>query len=322
MSVEEWDGTVQARESTGQCKGVFFATFGQRHMFKRCEEAADELCKLCTGMRDKARKNGVECVTIEGQEEYEIVHKALFTRPGVVAAMTYWAEESEKMKKGGKMHKAFPYFSAQQAVELLMLNTGVIFANGGKSGRVYKRSQVIVKAQDLYLRENMENMLLILGREKKKKFEQRFARLVKIGKSIHEQMLSANAESDMPEVGALQVSDIVREELCRAARWTEKGTRPPKFLSNQVKRLVDWATESRRENKVAKSGGESTAQSPSTSPPSSVSSSPSSPVRQPVLKGKAGVKKALTFRKVREMEAVKPNENGSGRKRSAYLQKV
>ena len=311
MSVEEWDDTVKTRESTGQCKGVFFSTFGQRHMFRRCEEAADELCKLCKGMRDKARKDGVGCVTIEGQEEYEVVHKALFTRPGVVAAMTFWAEESEKMKKEGKMNKGFPYFTAQQAVELLMLTTGVIFANGGRSGRVYKRSQVIVRAQDLYLRESMQNVLLILGREKKKKFEQRFARLVKLGRTIHQQMLSAHEESDMPEVGALQVSDIVREELCRAARWAEQGTRPPKFLSNQVKRLMDWASERKRANKVAKTSGESAAQSPSTSPPSSVSSSPSSPIRQPVSKSRAGVKKALTFRRVRETEAVKPEEHGS-----------
>ena len=302
----------QNGESQGQCKGIFFSTFGQRHMFRRCEEAAEELCQLCKGMRDKTRDDDVECVTIEGQEAYEVVHKALFTRAGVVATragvvagMTYWDKESEKMTKEVKMPKSFSYFTAQQAVELLILSTGVIFANGGKSGRVYKRSQVIVHQQDVYLRENLENMLIILGREKKKKFEQRFTRVVKIGALIHKQMLSANANSGMPEVGALHTSDVVREELCRAARWTEKGTRAPKFLSKPVKQLVDWAVSRRRKSKGTKSDGNFTAQSTSTSPPSSVSSSPSSPSREPMQKSRAGVKQSLTFRRVVDEKASK-----------------
>ena len=298
MLVAEWDKTVKARKSTGQCKRIFFSTFGQRHMFRRCEEAAEELCHLCRGMREKARKDGVESVSIAEQEEYAVVHKALFTRPGVVAGMTYWETETENIKSKGGVHKLFPFFTAQQMVQMLMLDTGVIFENGGKSGRVYKRSQMIVQAQDMYLRECMENVMLILRKEKKKQFEQRLARLVKIGMLIHEQMLQASADSEMSEVGALQTSDVVRDELCRAARWTEQGTRAPKYLSVQVKQLVDWATARKRSEKGAKSEGELSMHSPSTSPPSSVSSSPSSPQREPIPTRKTGAKKPLVFRRV------------------------
>ena len=151
MSVEEWDKTVKARKVSGQCKGVFFSTFGQRHMFRRCEAAAEELCALCCDMREKARKDGVENVSIEGQEAYEVVHKALFTRAGVVAAMTYWDSDSERLKLEGGVDKAFPFFTAQQMVQMLMLETGVIFENGGKSGRVYKRSQMHCGARSRYV---------------------------------------------------------------------------------------------------------------------------------------------------------------------------
>ena len=308
LAIEEWDKVVKARETTGQCKGIFFSTFGQKHMFRRCEEEAVELCSLCDGMREKARKDGIDTVSIEGQEAYEVVNKALFTRAGVVAAMTYWEKQGETIKKEGKVHKLFPFFTAQHVVQLLMMKTGVIFGNGGKGGRVYKRSRVIVEAQDRYVKECMGYMLTILRKEKKKQFEQRLARVVKIARVIHDEMLAANVGSDMQEVGAIQTSDVVREELCRAAKWTMKGTKAPRFLSVNVKQLSDWAAKRKKsEGTGSKSEVESSVHSPSTSPPASVSSSPSSPqlrTRTPMAASRA--KKPLVMRKV---EAEEGHEN-------------
>ena len=300
LAVEEWDRTVKARETTGQCKGIFFSTFGQRQMFRRCEVAAKELCSLCGSMRETARKGGIGTVSIEGQEEYEVVNKALFTRAGVVSAMTYWEQQSEKIKTEEKVHKLYPFFTAQQVVQLLMMRTGVIFDNGGKGGRVYKRSRIVVEAQDRYLRECMGYMLEILRKEKKKQFEQRFARVVKIAKLIHEEMMAANVGSEMPEVGAIQTSDVVREELCRAAKWTKKGTRAPKFLSGNVTQLSEWMKKRRLSAGTgSKSELESSIHSPSTSPPASVSSSPTSPQQRTRNPAKASrPKKPLVMHKV------------------------
>ena len=300
MIAAEWDKIVGARESTGQCKGIFFSTFGQRHMFRRCEVAADDMCSVCTDMREKARKAGLDVVSIEGQEAYEVVNKALFTRAGVVAAMTFWDKQSETIKEEKGVNKSYPFFTAQEVVQLLMMQTGVIFENGGKGGRVYKRSRAVVEAQDRYLHECMTYILTILKKEKKKQFKQRFERLVKIGKVIHDEMLSANVGSDMSEVGAIQTSDVVREELCRAAKWAVKGTRPPKFLSNNVKQLADWAQKRSGAEVSAKSEGEASVHSPSTSPPASVSSSPSSPHQRAraATGARAGAKKPLALRKV------------------------
>ena len=300
LAVEEWDRVVKARETTGQCKGIFFSTFGQRHMFRRCEAAAKELCSLCKSMREIARKEGIGTVSIEGQDEYEVVNKALFTRAGVVSAMTYWEKQSEKIKTEGKVHKLYPFFTAQQVVQLLMMTTGVIFENGGKGGRVYKRSRIVVEAQDRYVKECMGYMLQILCKEKKKQFEQRFARVVKIAKLIHGEMIVANVGSEMPEVGAVQTSDVVREELCRAAKWTAKGTRAPKFLSNNVTQLSDWAKKRRMSaGTETKSEMESSVHSPSTSPPASVSSSPTSPPKRVRTPAKAlRPRKPLVMHKV------------------------
>ena len=176
LAVDDWDSAVRGREKTGQCKGIFFSTFHQKHMFRRCEEAAEELCSLCRGMREKVRKESLDIISIEGQEAYEVVNKALFTRAGVVSAMTYWEKESAKVRNDEDVNKSYPFFSAQQMMQLLMMQTGVIFENGGKGGRVYKRSRIVVEAQDRYLRECMENVLVILKREKKKQFDQRLTR--------------------------------------------------------------------------------------------------------------------------------------------------
>ena len=89
----------------------------------------------------------------------------------------------------------------------------------------------------------MENSLIILQFEGKKKFKQRFFKLVKAAEYIHNEMLDANVRSDMFLVGAIQKPDIVREELARAARESERTKKVTKVFSTHVKRLCEWASQ-------------------------------------------------------------------------------
>ena len=243
MPLHEWDRVTKGRESNGQCKGFFFTSFGQKNSFRRCEAVAEELCGLCKNMRENARKSGMDVVTAKSQPEYEVQQKALCTRPGVTACSRWWEEQSNQMKKELKLKKDYPFFSAQEMITMLMIDAKVIFANGGKGGRVYKRSAVIVEAQDKYLRECMESALIILKYETKKQFKKRLGRLVLVAGKVEEQMLDANVGSDTFQVGAIQTPDIVREELTRAARISERTEKAALHFSVHVKRLIDWAVE-------------------------------------------------------------------------------
>jgi len=209
MAVKEWDETVGAREESEQCRGVFFTSFGFKHSLRRCEAVAKEkgMCGLCKRMREEAEKKGSDVVTVEGQKEYEIIKKALFKREGVMECMAFWDNESQKLKKECKLEKDYPYFSAQEMVSLLMVQAGVIFHDGGKGGRMYRRSAIVVQAQDEYLKEGMESCLMILRYENKKKFSKRFGNMMVVAKKVHEQMLEANVGADMVEVGAIQAPD-------------------------------------------------------------------------------------------------------------------
>ena len=282
MTLQEWDRAVKGRERNGQCKGFFFTSFGQKNSFRRCEAVAEELCGLCKNMRENARKSGTDVVTVKNQQEYEVMQKALCTRPGVTACSRLWEEKSEKTRKEGKVGKGYPYFSAQEMIELLMIEAKVIFANGGKGGRVYKRSAVVVDAQDKYLRECMESALIILKYENKKQFKKRVRRLVVVASKIEEHMLEANVGADMFQVGAIQVPDVVREELTRAARVSERTEKEALIFSVHVKRLIDWAV----------SRGETT--TPIESPDGTVASSG----EQRKEKKLAGKKPELTMMKV------------------------
>ena len=90
----------------GQCKGIFFTSFCTKNSFRRCGKVAksnQHICELCKRMRDKARKSGLDFVSCEGHPEYNIVQKALFTRPGVMACRTFWKTEAKEIKKKHKM---------------------------------------------------------------------------------------------------------------------------------------------------------------------------------------------------------------------------
>ena len=244
MLAKKWDKVVNARGDEGeQCKGIFFTSFGGKNIFRRCEEVAEAegVCSLCKSMREASDKKGSGMVTVEGQQEYAINEKSLFRRQGVLKSIKFWDEESQKAKKEGILAKDYPYFSAQEIVSLLMVQAGVIFKDGGKGGRRYKRSEIVVKAQDEYLRKAMESCLIILKYENKKKFEKRFADMMVVAEKVHQQMLEANVGAEMAQVGAIQAPDIVRDELTRAARISEQEKKRTKMFSGHARRLAEWA---------------------------------------------------------------------------------
>ena len=149
MAVEEWDRIVKGREENGQCKGVFFTSFSGKNNFRRCEvlvAAKEDVCELCKRMRGQADAKGL--VSVAGQPEYEIVHKSLFKRPGVMACVAFWKEEAEMRKAKYNLKREYPFFSANEMISWLMVDGGVIFKNGGKGGRAYRRSAVVVREQD------------------------------------------------------------------------------------------------------------------------------------------------------------------------------
>ena len=241
-----WGEIVSKRETTGQCKGIFFTSFRMSNKFRRCEEMAEagqDVCSLCKRMRKRAEEKSENFVSCAGQPEYEIIGKSLFTRVGVKECVVLWKEKAKEMQQEHKLQKDFPFYSAQGIISWLMLDGGAIFKNGGKGGRTYKRSAVMVHAQNAYLRECMENSLIILQFEGKKKFKQRFFKLAKAAEYVHKEMLHANVGSEMMSVGAIQKPDIVREELARAAMESKRTKKATKVFSTHVKRLCEWAAQ-------------------------------------------------------------------------------
>ena len=89
----------------------------------------------------------------------------------------------------------------------------------------------------------MENVLTILRFESKQKIKKRMDKILPAAEKIHLQTLDANIGLDMFQVGAIQKTDIVREELTRAARVMARTENEAKIFSGQVKRLAEWAVE-------------------------------------------------------------------------------
>ena len=114
----------------------------------------------------------------------------------------------------------------------------------------------------------MQNSLIILRFEGKKRFKKRMNKLLTVAAEIHTQMLDANVGSDTLQVGSIQQPDVVREELTRAARVTDRTKKEARMISVHVKRLAEWARV-RSQMKQAEEG----IKSPTDSPTKSVSSS-------------------------------------------------
>ena len=270
MAVKKWDRSVKERKDNGQCKGIFFTSFQQTHSFRRCEavaKAGQEFCDLCKRMRETTRKSGLDFISGKGQPEYEIVKKSVFTRPGVVASMKWWNEKAKEMQEKEKLQKGFPFFSAQEMVSWLLVKGGVVFENGGKGGRPYRRSAVLVAAQDEYLRECMENCMIILRFGTKKKFKNRMEGIIEVADKIGKQMLEANVGGEMSQIGAIQKPDIVREELARAARVMAQTKKEAAAHSRGVNRLAKWAEERARKSQQRASPSATSISSSESSPP-------------------------------------------------------
>ena len=241
MPLAEWKKTVASREGAGRCKGIFFASFGRTHLFRRCDAATDDdLCALCDQMEKAAATSPEKTVSVKGLQAYEVISKSLFSREGVKAAMAFWKAESKAVVAGEKQRSGFPYFEAKKVVSMLMLDGGAVFPDGGRGGRTYKRSAIIVEAQDKYVRVCMAAMLSIVQVENRDRFLRRWKAVLKAAKEIHVQM-AAEAHRRGDALGALQAPDVIQEELVRAGTYAASSRKSAAFVSVRVKRLVQWA---------------------------------------------------------------------------------
>ena len=264
MSVAEWDRRAATRKKDQQCRGVFFSSFRQMHSFRRCDAFTTEgFCDQCSEIRKNARTNGLDLASVKGIAGYSIIAKALFTRSGVTAAMTFWDRESERRAGIEELHANYPFFRAQDVVKMLMVDGLVIAKNGGKGGRIYKRTKMVVQAQDDYLYTSMKHILTILEHETGKKFMKRWEKIVKAATRIHVQMAAAGEQTEMSGEGAIQAHDIILEELTRTAKQSEQMP-APKSLSTPVVRMLQWATSRERTARRSASATLSDSESPAT----------------------------------------------------------
>lgn len=304
MTVEFWDQETAKATGRGRCKGFFFASFRHNHFFRRCIAATDKnLCDLCAKIRETASSERESLISVEKIQEYAIVSKAVLSRPGTKENMEYWTRAGKEKRENFSLPAGYPYFSAQEMASMLLMDTKVIFPDGGKGGRVYKRSEMIVNAQDEFVRTCMNNILAILRFEDKKHFKQRWRLLKSVASKVHDQMLSAATCS--PAVGALQAPDIFQEELTRAAREAVSSGSKAKFTQPVVRELGDWASLQAATNESLSDGSiSSTAKTPQMSktpgevakqlefakvtPPAGPSSARATPARSDAQPARAG----------------------------------
>ena len=266
---KEWEKAMNMKQNSNRCKGQFLSSFGRNHSSRRCERATEgdaDLCDTCLRMWTASKAANLQCVSAKGRSEYEIITKALFSRPGVIENIRYWEKASKDLREGKKLEQEYPYFAANEMIEMLLLDSRAVFKGGGKGGRTYARSAMIVEAQDDYVRVCMKCILVILRFEQKQNFMKRWKSLVKSACLIHEQMM-VNAQSKGQQVGAVQAADVIREELARSSEQSTREHQTAKHMSVRIKRLADWASEHRR--KEANSSSESVSSSPTSTIPTS-----------------------------------------------------
>ena len=237
IPVEKWDEIVAARPSDGTCKGIFFSSYRTKHFHRRCDATAatDGLCVVCSEMRDKAKDKAF--VSGEGVQAYDVVEKAIWSREGVQQAIFFWDNEADKVWKSRKGEDEFPFFTAKEVAKMILFEGGVI-ANKAQN-KSYRRSRIIVEAQDAHLRRCMFLILQILKKESKKSFLKRWKVIKRTAIAIGEQMYERRGEDE--QVGAIQAPDIVREELERAYARGKSPSATKRFISLEIKRLAEWA---------------------------------------------------------------------------------
>lgn len=270
LSTKVWDSHYQKAEKNGRCRGLFCAAFQGKQKMRRCDvEVQGNYCELCDVIRNKATDDSIKLSEIP---EYAIVKKALFAREGIQKCKQFWDEQVEiimttRAENNLPQLPGFPYMKIDTLISMLMVRGRVVFKNGGKGGRTYPRSAMIVQAQDEHLQACLWAILVILQHEDKQAFLNRWEAIVKPARLIHEEMIIANKSALMPECGAIQAPDIIREELLRAAEFTEAKGSPAEFVSARTKEAHEWA--SRRQNERS-FGGSPSASSVSSTPPTRV----------------------------------------------------
>lgn len=245
FTVQEWDACVQARQQSAdskstRCNGIFFTAFAKKQSSRQCDLIAvnDGLCVSCDEMRKASKKEIVLPLA-----EYAIVKMAVFSRPEIKDCSQFWEDEAAKVSKEFKCPVQYPFFSAREVLDMILMEGMVIFEEGGRSGTSFPRSACIIQAQNDHVKACLVSLLGILIFEKRQQFKTRWSKIVATAKCIHEQMHREHAEDGSPRVGALQASDIIREELARASQVCKLKKCPARFLSLPVKRLVEWAAD-------------------------------------------------------------------------------
>ena len=218
LSTEEWKKRIQEAEQTGQCKGVFCASYKRDFLKRRCDAAAEEFCTLCNKIQQEVVSKNNKEIRLDKFGEYNIVKQALYARPVVVMCKQYWDQEVQATlrlheDKGEPLSKDYPYFEVDRIIYMFMIRGRAIFKNGGQGGRTYARSRMIVQAQDEYLRSTMQATLTILRFEDGGTFKERWHAIMRPARLIHEEMVIANKTSDISQCGSIQAPDVIREEL-------------------------------------------------------------------------------------------------------------
>ena len=248
FSVSDWDHCVGAREPSSvkklsRCNGVFFSAFGKKQSTRQCDLAASAngFCSSCDAMRKASKKN-----IILSKAEYEVVTMAVYSRPGIKECSGLWEEEADKTSKDFKCSVQYPFFSAREILDMILMEGMVIFEEGGRSGTSYPRSACIIQAQNEHVQACMKSVLGILIFEKRQQFRKRWDNIIKAARSIHEYLQYLRADDDSTgNMGILQASDVIREELARACQVCKLKKCPARHLSLPIQRLVDWVVNAR-----------------------------------------------------------------------------
>ena len=247
-------------ESGKRCRGTFCAAFNRKQLTRQCELVAstgEVTCTTCSLITKQTENPDAQEISLEATEAYVMTKIAVFSRKAIKDCMGLWYDEAKKRKAEFKTSKQYPFYSAHEAIEMLLCDSLVIHRDGGRGGKSYARSDCMIQAQNEYVQICIPFLLDILAFEKKQEFKLRWKQLTSAATCIHEQMQHQNANGEMPQVGAIQASDVVREELARAAQVAKLKRAPARHLSLPVQRLLDWARDKRMKRPKRKESLES-----------------------------------------------------------------
>ena len=300
FAVEDWDRVTASRESSStkklsRCKGIFFSAFAKKQSIRQCDLVAsvDGFCPSCKALRKASKKN-----IVLPKAEYDVVTMAVYSRPGIKECFELWEEEANKISKDFKCPVQYPFFSAREILDMILIEGMVIFEEGGRGGTSYPRSACIIEAQNDHVKACLKLMLGILIFEKRQQFRKRWKSIVKASRSIHEYLQYLRTEEDgVCNFGVLQASDIIREELARASQVCKLKKCPARHISLPVQRLVDWVVNERM-----------TKHYHSSSSPESVQTPASTSLQTPSTACK-GVTPQLSMQKVSDVQSSQEQPN-------------